>query len=483
MFSNVAKEDKSPKEKISEPKKRKFIVPHTYAILFFIILLSAAATYILTPGEFEREVEETTGRTVVIPGSYHTVDANPVSFFDIFKAIPTGLQDASNIVFYIFLVGGAFGIIRATGAIEVGIERAVVKLEGRERLLIPCSMFIFSIGGFSFGMAEESMIFVPIGVALARALGFDAITGTAMISLGAASGFIGGMLNPFTVGIAQEFAELPLFSGIVFRFCVYLLILLFGMWYVSRYAFKVKENPEKSPMYEIEQNVNNKLDEEKIKEVYALTFNHYLVFAVIFLGLSFNIYGVFKWDWYIDELAASFLIIGLLAGLVGRLSINEIFDSFVSGAKALAFGALIVGFARAILVILEQGAIIDTVIVSLAGAIQHLPHTLTALGMFGVQSFINFFIPAGPAQAATTMPVMVPVSDLVGISRQVAVLAFQYGDSISNSIIPTSGSLMGVLAVAGVPYDKWVKFVWKLVLAWMVIAAVAIFVAVLIGLQ
>lgn len=469
-------------KKTERRTRKKFTIPHTYAVLLTIIFLAALATYIIPPGEFERTVDESTGRTVVVDGSYTAVEANPTSFFDMFKAIPLGLQDAANIVFFIFLVGGAFGVIRATGAIEAGIERAVNKLAGKEQLMIPISMFLFSIGGFSFGLAEESIVFVPIGVALARAVGFDAITGTAMITLGAASGFIGGMLNPFTVGIAQEIAEVPLFSGFAFRFIVYIIILLFGMGYVSRYAFKVKTDPTKSVIYEIEEQHKNQEATTPINRANILTGQHDLVFVVVALGLAFNMYGVFKWDWFITELTASFLIMGIVAGLIAKLPINKIFDSFIDGAKSLTFGALIVGFARAILIILEEGRIIDTIICSMVGLIEQLPDTLTALGMFFVQSVLNFVIPAGPAQAATTMPVMVPISDLLGMSRQVAVLAFQYGDGITNSIIPTSAALMGYLAVAGIPYEKWVKFIWKLILGWVLIGGVALSIAVMIHL-
>lgn len=210
---------------------------------------------------------------------------------------------------------------------------------------------------------------------------------------------------------------------------------------------------------------------------------HLLVYLIIIVGLAFNMYGVFTWGWFITELTTSFIIMGLLAGLVGGLSLNKTFDAFVDGAKALVFGALIVGLARAILVVLEQGLIIDTVINSLASLIQTIPESINVLGMFITQSFINFFIPSGSGQAATTMPIMIPVADLLGMERQAAVLAYQYGDAISNSIIPTSAALMGYLAVAGIPYDRWVKFVWKLILGWSVIAAVALVIAVAIGVK
>lgn len=462
-------------------KKRRFTVPHTYAILFCVIIIAALASYVVPAGEFERVKDESSGRTVVVPGSYQAVEQSPVSFFELFKAVPTGMEKGASIIFYIFIVGGAFGIIRATGAIEAGIGKAVKKLEGSEKLMIPASMFLFSIGGFSFGMAEESIIFVPIGILLARAMGYDAITGTAMITLGAASGFIGGMLNPFTVGVAQSIAELPLFSGIGFRICVYVVILGFGIWYVMRYAQKVKTDPANSVIADIEQKAKTDGQVLKTEEVQELNRRHMLVFVILVGGLAFNVFGVFKWEWFLKELAASFLIMGIVAGIVGSLSVNKIFDSFVEGAKALTFGALIVGFARAITVVMEEGKIIDTVISSMAGTLSDLPETLTVICMFIFQSILNFFIPSGSGQAAATMPIMVPIADLVGISRQVVVLAFQYGDAISNSIIPTSGALMGYLAVAGIPYERWVKFIWRLIVGWSVIAALALLVALFIG--
>lgn len=463
------------------PKKKLFQVPHTYAILFFIIVLVALATYVVPAGEFERMKDEVSGKTIVVAGSYKTVEPDPVSFFEVFKAVPIGMEKGASIIFYIFIVGGAFGIIRATGAIEAGIGKAVGKLEGREKLLIPASMFLFSIGGFSFGMAEESIIFVPIGILLARAMGFDAITGTAMITLGAASGFIGGMLNPFTVGVAQSIAEVPLFSGLVFRTCVYVAILSFGIWYVMRYAYKVKKDPQQSVVADLELKAKTEGQLLKTEDVQKLNGRHLLVFLILIGGLSFNVFGVFKWGWFLQELAASFMIIGILAGLIGKLPINRIFDSFVEGARALTFGALVVGFARGITVVMEEGRIIDTVISSMADSLSNFSEMLTVLTMFGFQSVLNLFIPSGSGQAAATMPIMVPIADLVGISRQVVVLAFQYGDAISNSIIPTSGALMGYLAVGGIPYERWFRFIWRLIIGWSVIAALALVIAVLVG--
>ncbi|WP_211655073.1 YfcC family protein [Planococcus alpniumensis] len=454
-------------------------IPHTYAILFLIMIAAMVASYLIPAGQYERE--EVDNRTVVIDNSFAEVEQSPVGFFELFKAIPTGMSEASNIIFYIFLVGGAFGIIRATGAIESGIAKVVDKLEAREKWLIPIIMILFSVLGATIGMSEEVIIFVPIGIAVARAIGFDAMTGTAMVSLGAASGFIGGMLNPFTVGIAQGIAELQIFSGIGFRFGAYIFFLSFAIWYVMRYAAKVKKDPTQSIIYEIEKRAKKSSTKDQAEALGEFNWRHGMVFVFLAVGLGINVYGVFEWGWYLTELAASFVIIGFAAGLVGNLGVNRMFDAFVDGMKLVVFGALIVGFARAILVIMEQGVIMDTMIHGLSSVISGLPNALTVIGMFFTQVVINFFIPSGSGQAATTMPIMTPLSDLLAIERQVAVLAYQYGDGITNSIIPTSASLMGYLAVAGIPYEKWVKFVWKLVLVWLAIALVALVIAVMIG--
>lgn len=332
-----------------EKKKRSwFKVPHTYTLIFTIIIIAGLASYVVPAGEFERVEDEESGRTLVVDGSYKEIESDPVSFFELFTAIPMGLEKGAQIIFYIFLVSGVFGIIHKTGAIEAGVYKGVRALEGKEKLLIPMSMILFSIGGFTMGMAEEAIIFVPIGIAIARGMGFDAVTGTAMITLGAASGFFGGMLNPFTVGVAQSLADVPLFSGIGFRFAVYILVLGFAIWYVMRYAFKVKRNPELSVIYDIEQKEVN----ADMKNFAKLTGKHKLVFLTMAIGIGFNIYGVFNWEWFITELAASFLIMGIIAGLLGGLNTTRIFDSFIDGAKAVTFGALIVGFARAITVVL-----------------------------------------------------------------------------------------------------------------------------------
>ncbi|PAD43667.1 YfcC family protein [Shouchella clausii] len=451
-------------------------VPHTYAILFAMIVLAALATYFVSPGAFERVEQD--GRTLLVEDSYTPLEASPVTPFEMFQAIPTGLMDSAQIVFYIFLVGGTFGVILKTGTIDATVYSLIGRLQSKGIYLIPAMMIVFSIPGATIGMSEEIIIFVPIGIAVAKALGYDTITGTAMVSLGAMAGFVGGMMNPFTVGVAQSIAELPLFSGIAFRFAVFLLFLGSAIWLVVRYALKVTKDPSASLMHGFESG-----KQASAQAAPRFSGRHACVLAIIAVGFALNMYGVFQWDWYLTEMAAIFIIIGFLVGLTGGLGVNGMFTAFTDGMKMVTFGALVVGFARAILVVMEQGQIMDTLVYQLSNWISVIPSQLTVIGMFILQLIINFFIPSGSGQAAVTMPLMTPLADMLDIQRQAAVLAFQYGDGIMNTINPTSAPLMAFLAIAGIPYLRWVKFIWKLVVIWFAISAIALLVAVALNIS
>ncbi|MTI46646.1 MAG: putative basic amino acid antiporter YfcC [Firmicutes bacterium] len=455
--------------------KKKFKIPHTYVILFSVILIMAILTYIIPAGEFDRVVDPHTDRTVVDPASFHEVDQNPTSFFGLFKSIPNGLKDAAGIVFFIFIVGGAFQIITGTGAIEAGIGRMALALKGAEILMIPLFIILFSIAGGTFGMAEEAIVFVPIGIALARALGYDAITGTAMITLGAACGFTSGFMNPFTVGVAQGIAEIPLFSGIAMRFAILAVMLIVTILYVMRYGNKVKKNPSLSIVAELEEKEKHKVI--KLDKIPDMTIRHIFVLLTIVGGFACIIFGVFVYEWYITEIGSAFLAMGIIGGFLGGLGPSRIAQEFVTGAKSIVFGALVVGVARGILMVMQDGMILDSIINGLALMIQNLPKTISVLGMYVVQVVINFFIPSGSGQAATTMPIMTPLADLIGVTRQTAVMAYQFGDGFTNSIIPTSAALMGVLSVAKINYEKWVKFLWPLMLIWLVVGATFLIIA------
>ncbi|MFK3938475.1 YfcC family protein [Alkalihalobacillus sp. NPDC078783] len=465
-------------EKQLTNKKRKWELPHTYAILSFMIVLAALSTYFLTAGSFERV--EDNGRTILVEGSYQSVESSPITPFEILQAIPLGMEDSAQIIFYIFLIGGTFGVITKTGAIDAAVYALVNRLKNNGVLLIPIIMIAFSIPGATIGLSEEVIIFVPIGIAVARALGYDSITGMSMLSLGAVCGFVGGMLNPFTVGVAQTIAEVPLFSGIGFRLIIYAIFLLTAIILVMRYAMKVKKDPSYSYLADLPK--QDTIASNQTEQM-AFTRKHALVLLAVVAGFTLNVVGIFQWDWYLTEMTGTFLAIGLVAGIIGGLRINGTFEAFTNGMKEVVYGALIVGFARAILVVMEQGQVLDTIVYQLSELISQIPGTFAVVGMFFVQLFINFFIPSGSGQAATTMPIMTPLSDLLDIQRQVAVLAYQYGDGVMSTINPTNGVLMACLALAGIPYTRWIKYIWKLVVLWIIIAIVGLLAAVWFGIS
>jgi len=398
---------------------------------------------------------------------------------DILKAFPKGLAAAQSIVFFIFIVGGSFNIVNQTGAIEAGISKVALSLKGKEKLMIPIIVFVFSLGGSTIGMAEEAIVFVPIGVALARALGYDAVTGMAMVSLGAAAGFTSGFMNPFTVGVAQGIAELPLFSGIGLRIIIWICTLILVIGYIYRYANKVKADVKNSYVYELEmQEKDMAID---LSNVRKMTKRDTAVLLIFVVGMAILIFGVFKYGWYITEIAAIFLAIGIFSGIAAAMPIDDIAKHFILGAKDMTMGALVVGLARGILVVMEGSLIIDTIIYGLASAISALPKAISAIGMLLVQSFLNLIIPSGSGLAATTMPIMAPLSDVIGVTRQTAVLGYQFGDGITNSIVPTSGVLLANLSIAKIKYEEWVKFVAPLMILWTVMGCIFMIIAVMIN--
>jgi uncharacterized ion transporter superfamily protein YfcC len=327
-------------------------------------------------------------------------------------------------------------------------------------------------------MSEETIIFIPIGIALARALGYDAIVGMAMITFGAAVGFSAGFMNPFTVGVAQKIAELPMFSGMWLRIIVWAVMLVAVPLCILRYANKVKADPTYSYVYDLEQAEKGKAVE--VSDV-KLSTRDILVLLVIVGGLATIVYGVVKAGWYVMEIASVFLGMGILGGILGGTSPNQMARDFIGGAKDIAMGALIVGIARGILVVMSEGQILDTIVYALANAISGLPKVIAAEAMFVVQCIINFFIPSGSGQASITMPFMAPLADLLGMTRQTATLAFHMGDGFTNCITPTSGSFMAALAMAKIPWGKWFRYIAPLWAMWAVIACVFMVVAVNIG--
>ncbi|WP_010095263.1 YfcC family protein [Ornithinibacillus scapharcae] len=453
--------------------RKKFEFPHGFVILFALMIITALVTYVIPAGEYERTTDEN-GRSIVVDGTYQTIDSNPTGFLDLFDAVHIGMVNASEIIFFIFIVGGAFGILGATNTIEAAFGSLTRKLAGKELLLIPVIMLFFAICGGTWGMAEEVIPFILIAIPLAIRMGFDSMTGTAMILASVYAGFGSAFMNPFTVGVAQGIAGLPTFSGMGVRFVFWFIFVGVTILYVMLYARKVKKDPTKSLMYE--EDLKRERNPE-INEQQTLTKRQMVILAVLALTIVALALGVILEGWYVTEIASLFLIMGIVVGVINKMKVNQIANAFVKGCEEMVMGALIVGFAYGILVLLQNSSTIDTILFYVSGLVAELPSYLSALGMYVVQSLLNFIVPSGSGQAAISMPIMAPLGDLVGVDRQTAVLAFQYGDGISNILTPTAGVLMASLALAKIPWIKWVKWALPLILIQYALGAIFITVA------
>jgi uncharacterized ion transporter superfamily protein YfcC len=445
---------------MSEKKKFKFKVPNTYLLIFSLLVLIAALTWIIPGGSYQRTVVD--GKEVVVQNSFKYVGSNPQGFFDLFIAPLKGFVEAALIIGFILIVGGAFNVLAKTDAINSLINklaRAHRTSPFLQVMFIPVLMFMFSLGGATFGMNEEIIPFVLIIVPICLALGYDSIIGVAIPLVGAHVGFASAYLNPFNVGIAQGIAGVPLFSGIGYRIICWLISTFVAIIFLIYYTKKLSRKPEISPTYN-EDNFRRK--NEQFEAVYSeeniFSVRHKLVLITFALSLVLIVFGVIKLNWYINEIAAVFFIMGIAAGIIGGLKSDDIIKSFIGGAKDLVGTALIVALARATLVISRDGHIIDTVLYNLSPYIQSSSPIFASQKMFMVQAIINFFVHSGSGQAALTMPIMAPLADLAGVSRQTAILAFQFGE-YTNIIIPTSAVTMGALSMAKVPWEKWAKWV------------------------
>lgn len=449
-------------------KKRGIPIPHTYVLLFSITILMAILTWIVPAGQFERI--EQGGRTIAVPNSWQQVEQNPQGFMEVFMSIPKGLAESADIAFFIFIVGGSFAILTETGMVTAFIHWVARKLKGRESLVIPAFLLIFGLAGATLGFAEETIIFIAMGVTLARALGYDALVGVSIVALGAQIGFSAGFMNPFSVGVAQGIAELPTFSGMELRLALFATLWVVTSLYVMRYAHKVKKDPTASLMYNPYQEGHAEVVEEAVIE--EMTPRRAVVGLILAVGMGIIAFGVIEFGWFMTEISAVFLAIGVIAGLVYGFGPSKIADTFVNGAKDMVFAAIIVGVARSIVVVMEDGLIIDTIVNSLANVVQILPGAVASVAMYLIQIVINFLIPSGSGQAAATMPIMVPLADAVGVTRQTAVLAYQLGSGFMDSIMITSGVLMGQLSVAKIPYAKWFRYLMPLMGLWLLIGGI-----------
>jgi uncharacterized ion transporter superfamily protein YfcC len=458
-------------------KRPAFKMPHTLVLIYALVILVYVISLLIPSGEFQRAEKTFQGQTklVAVPGTYTRIDKSYLGPEWLLIAPIRGFQDGALIIFLIFIFGGTFAILGRTGAIEAGIRR-LARFFSRNRrsqkFVIPALMVVFSLAGGVYGMAEESIPFVLIFIPLAMSLGYDSIVGVAIVFLASAVGFAAAFFNPFTVGIAQGFSDLPLYSGLAYRLILWVIGTVIAIVFVMIYADKIKKSPQKSPVYEIDRSRHYGAAGDDSKEP-AWGTSQKLVIGVLLGGIVLLIIGILAWRWYMEEIAALFLGIGLVSGLIARVPPSEMARTFVDGAKDMMNVSLIIAGGRAILIILNEAVVLDTMLNSMASLISTMPHIVTAQMMFFTQAIINFFIHSGTAQAALTMPIMAPLSDLVGITRQTTVLAFQMCEVI-NPVLPTSAVTMGVLGVARIPWGTWARWFLPLMLILIVFSLISL---------
>jgi len=434
---------------------------NTLVMIFAVVVAVAAVTWFLPGGEYVREVKD--GRTLVKSDSFAFVESRPQGIGEILMAPVQGFVEAAQIIAFLFVIGGSFKVIERTGAVTMSIRSLAATFARKphlQRYFIPVTMTVFAIGGGVFGMCEETMPFVLVFIPLSLSLGYDSLVGTAIPFLGAAAGFAGSVFNPFTVGIAQSIAELPLYSGMEYRMVIWVISTVCMIAFVMRHASRVKRNPESSPVYDIDQERRKAGLATGSVEGATLTRRHQILLVAVVATIALLVFGILEFQWYIPQIAGLFFGLGLLAGPLGGMSVSESADAFKEGARDMVGVALIIGCARAILVIATDGKILDLMLYGIASVIRDFHPIVASQAMFVAQGIINFFVHSGSGQAALTMPVMAPLADVVGISRQTAVLAFQFGEGWINPILPTSGVTMGVLGLAGISWEKW--FRWML---------------------
>lgn len=435
-------------------------MPHTLVVVMGLVILVLALSWVIPSGEYQRVAVKTSEgvRNVTVAGTYHQVEKVYLGVHMVLLSPIKGFLDGALLICFLLMIGGSFAIFQETGAVEFGIKRLTAAITRRpylEGLLIPVLMVVFSLAGSIFGMAEETIPFVLIFIPLARSLGYDSIVGASIPFLGAAAGFAAAFFNPFTVGIAQSIAGVPLYSGLVYRLVTWVAGTAVIVAYVMRYARRVKRDPDLSPVRDLD--LEREAVAPHVAEDAPWDLRHAVTLSLFVASMVLLVVGVLAWKWYIDQIAVLFFGMGIALGFAGGMGPSRVARTFVNGAKDMVGVVFIVACARALLVIAQDARIMDTILYGTSRMLSALPRGVIAQLMFLIQCVINFFIHSGTAQAALTMPIMSPLADLVGITRQTAVYAYQLCEFI-NPILPTSAVTMGVLGAAKIPWERWARW-------------------------
>ena len=463
-------------------EKKKFVMPDSLIIVAAVVLLVAILSWVIPSGTYDYQEMDVNGtiRNVAIDGTYHEIDkseATPTTVLGFFGSFYRGCVEAADVIFVIFCCCGTFGILVKTGAIHAGIGTALRKLGNKEILLIPIMMLIFGLGGSVFGMLSEFYGFYPLIVGMGIALGYDAMLGFAIICLGEFVGFMGATLNPYSVGVAQAIAEVELYSGTGYRVICFILFMTISILYVMRYGAKIKKNPQLSVM-EGEKSIHA-FERGELNQ-YNFTKKDALILLDVLIILIILMYGLMNLGWSYPQLCGLFLIMSMVAGLICKWSPNKWCNEFIDSAKTVVWGCILTGVAKGIIVVMDDAMIIDTVIFYLSNLLKNAPEFLSAQLMLIAQTIISILVPSATGQAATTMPIMAQLADIIGVSRQTSVLAFQFGAALTDMYAPTA-SIVVVCGLGGISLQKWYKWFTPLFFILLISQMIMLGIAVAIG--
>lgn len=462
--------------------KKHFKFPDTWIVVFCIVAVIALLSWVIPSGAYEYEKIDVNGttRNVAIAGTYQQIDkaeASPTGFLGLFAALYEGMVSAADIIFVMMVCAATFGVLVKTGAFHAGIGKIMKKLGNKDVALIPVLMLIFALGGSLFGMLSEFYGFYPLVVGLFIALGYDAMVGFAVIALGEYVGFMASTLNPYTVAVAQSVSGVELYSGLGFRWICFVVFMGIAIAYTMIYALRVRKNPAISVTSS--DHCVHSFDRSQL-DAYTFNGRHVLIMLVVVATLVLLMLGLVNWKWGYKELCGLFIIMSIAVAAIDGWKPDRYCKEMLEGAKSVLWGCILCGLAKSIVVIMSNAKIMDTVIFSLSNLLQNAPKAISAQLMLFAHTFINFLIPSGSGQAAATMPIMAPLADHLGLSRQVACLAFQFGDGLSNLFWPTAG-IVTICGLGDVKYDKWMKWFWKLFLIIVAAQMILLEIAVLTG--
>ena len=478
----------SAKTPPADPPPKGFRFPSAFTILFGLIVLVAALTWIIPAGLYQRVPSEALGKDIPVAGSYAPTAANPQGAFDVILAPIAGFYNpdsyaanAIDVSLFVLIIGGFIGVVTATGAIDAGIGRAMVRLKGRENWMIPFLMALFALGGTTYGMAEETLAFYVLLIPVMIAAGYDAVVAVAVILLGAGVGVLGSTINAFATVIASDAAGVTFADGLWLRLVILVVSWLVTVAFVMRYAARVKADPSKSLVFD--KKAANEAHFLGAKASAELPFTGLQQVVLILFGLTFAvmIWGVSSQGWWMAQMSGLFLVAAIVIGIIARLGEARLVEAFLSGARDLLGVALIIGLARGIVVVMDAGLITDTILNAAEKSVAGLPKVAFINVIYWIEVGMSFLVPSTSGLAVLTMPILAPVADFAGVKRELVVTAFATGSGIVNLITPTSAVVMGGLAIGRVPYERWLRFVWPLLLALTVIIMAALSAAVLVA--